>query len=90
MNATVRGTVKYGRKNPLRLALRVLKKEALFLVRQRGGIWIGTDLWVTHGSPEDLIVMRWRGAKEVQRRRVMKLLEATGLPVIKGGLYELE
>jgi len=81
--------MKYGFRNPLRHALKALRGKYLTVIPQRGGIWIGSDVWVTYGSEDDLIVERARGAKESFRDNVMKTLKATGLYIIKGGLYDL-
>ncbi len=81
--------MKYGKQNPLRLALPILKKKYLIVIPQRGGIWVGSDVWVTYGSPEDLIVQRAKGVKESVRKGVMRILKATGLHILKGSVYEL-
>lgn len=83
------GGMRYGKQNPLRLALPILKKRYLIVVPQRGGIWVGGDIWVTYGSPEVFIVDRERRARESLRREVMTALETTKLGVLKGGIFDL-
>lgn len=80
--------IKYGKQNPLRLALPALDKafgDATLVIPQRGGIWVGSDCWVTYGSPEDLIVMRAKGCGKFQRNVIKALRGKVPFYVIRGG-----
>lgn len=82
--------IRYGRQNPLRLALPALKREFWIVIPQRGGIWVGSDFWVTYGSPEDLIVRPWKGSSAKSLRRVIRALKTTKLYIIKGSSFSLK